>query len=170
MSNRVRPARFLVTFAVLSLVGLLVVRGSPAPMSALKEFIAELVSRTMTILGSPAATHGTVVTFGPHPWIQIVDECTGIYATVLLGAFILAFPCPWRRRVTALVIALTFVGIVNVIRISLLGIFVHRAPELAGFVHDYLWQVVWGTMLIGFAFEHARRGLRALDDEKAVTS
>jgi len=74
--------------------------------------------------------------------VSIEAGCNGVEATLVLAAAILAFPAPWRRKLTGLAIGILAVQGLNVIRvISLfyLGQWNYRVFEWA---HLYVWQAL----------------------------
>lgn len=150
--------RFLLLFAILSCGGFVALQ-SPrlTPLLwQLKLWTSSVVAAGVSALGTPAVADGSHVRFA-GTWLRIIDECTGVYAGVLLLAFVVAFPHPWRRRAVAIAFGLAAVTLLNLLRlITLAWLMVHR-PGAADFAHDYLWQAVWAGALVGFALLFTRR-------------
>lgn len=151
-------ARFIALFGLLTLAGFLLLETPwAAPvMWHLKVWTSQVVAALASALGTPAVADGSYVRFGAR-WIHVIDECTGVYAGVLLTAFLLAFPHAWRRRGLSLLLGLAVVATVNVLRLVALVLLMEHRPSIAGFAHDYLWQVIWAGVLVGFAVLVARR-------------
>jgi exosortase/archaeosortase family protein len=151
--NATQPiARFAAIFALSTVGGFLLLQTPQAVpvMWRLKTWTSEIVAAMVTVLGTPAIADGSYVRFADR-WIHVIDECTGIYAAILLGAFLVAFPHPWRRRLTGLVIGIAVVAALNLARLVALALLMVRRPSAADFVHDYLWQVIWAGVLVAFA-------------------
>ena len=155
--SKTRILFFFVAFTALCLGGLLLLQldFTGKPMWTVKTTIAKVVGATMSVCGVASTTEGSNIHFRGHT-IQIIDECTGVYATILLTSFIIAFPHRWSRKLKALLIALAFITVTNLLRLVALGLLMHGAPTIAKFAHDYLWQVIWGAALVFFAFVFAR--------------
>lgn len=117
---------------------------------------AALVAGAVSALGTPAIADGSHVRFA-GTWIQIIDECTGVYAIVLLVGFVLAFPHSWRRRACALAAGIGLVTALNLARLVVLALLMTHRPDAAEFAHDYLWQVVWAGVLVAFALAFTRK-------------
>jgi len=82
--------------------------------------------------------------------VQIENGCNGIEAALLFGSAVLAFPAPWRRRLTGLVGGFAAIQALNFVRVvSLFWIGAHR-PALFSSSHTVLWQsaVVLASVLL----------------------
>jgi exosortase/archaeosortase family protein len=81
--------------------------------------------------------------------LQIVPDCTPLMPTAALWIAIVAFPAPWRARLTGLGAGALLLWAYNLLRIlALIPVLAHR-PELFEFIHVYLWQTM--TLLVVFA-------------------
>lgn len=116
---------------------------------ALELFTAELVYGVLSLISSDAKLAGNGIVFlGSFP-VAIIDECTGIYEAVLLGAALLAFPTTWGKTALGFLLGLPLIYALNIARIVML-LFVGRyAPQLFEFSHIYFWQVTMIAMVAG---------------------
>jgi exosortase H (IPTLxxWG-CTERM-specific) len=80
----------------------------------------------------------TVNDFG----IAIMPGCNGVEACIILIAAILAFPAPWRAKLTGLVIGIVAVQAVNLVRIISLFYLGQWNIQWFEFAHLYLWQAL----------------------------
>ncbi len=74
--------------------------------------------------------------------VSIEAGCNGVEATIVLVAAILAFPAPWKRKLTGLtigVVAVQGLNIVRVISLFYLGQWNFKVFEWA---HLYVWQAL----------------------------
>lgn len=77
--------------------------------------------------------------------IEIVPDCTPLMPTLVFWAAVVAFPVPWRRRVSGLLLGGAAIWVFNLARVlALFGVLVWM-PRHFKFVHVYLWQT--GTLL-----------------------
>lgn len=159
--SRKRLTVFLLVFVGSTALGLLVLQAGAVagPLWRVKTAIARTVGTGVSAIGIPVRIEGSNIHL-PTNTLQIIDECTGVYAFILLASFILAYPQAWRRKGVALLAAVSFITVVNWLRLVALGVLLDAAPGAAKFAHDYLWQVVWGAALVAFAFGYARSGTR----------
>jgi len=150
---------FIIVFPSLATLGLLALRMPPVTAFhwKLKVGTASVVASVVSALGGAASTSGNTVHLDTRS-VEIIDECTGLHATILLLAFILAFPRSMRRKLAALGLAVVAVAALNVFRLVTLCFLLDRFPRAAGFLHDYLWQVVWAGALVAFALIFTRTG------------
>jgi exosortase/archaeosortase family protein len=92
----------------------------------------------LTLLGIAAAGQGTHI-LAPHLSVNIVDECTGLEATVLLVPAILVFPAPWRTKGLGLVLSLGVMAAVNFVRVVSLCYVGTYSATLLRLGHLYVW-------------------------------
>jgi exosortase H (IPTLxxWG-CTERM-specific) len=106
---------------------------------------AEVVYRVMSWFSSEVElTRGTTIFYGPFP-IEIIEECSGIYEALLLGAALLAFPTTWYKTVLGFAIGFPLIYAMNIARIAVLLVIGRYSPQYFDFLHLYLWQ---GTMIL----------------------
>ena len=142
-----RNPRFLVTvlaYAAL-VVGLSLVLLSQLVFDDLLEDVRVLVaSASSTVLrafGMPVSSHGQVIN-GPQASLMIVNECTGIDATILLVSAILVFPAGWRQRLLGTLLACGVMMLLNFVRVlSLIYIGNYHGAWLDT-SHLYVWPVI----------------------------
>lgn len=87
------------------------------------------------------------VVFGSFP-TRIIEECTGLYQAMLLGAALLAFPTTWRKTLVGFALGIPLIYALNVLRLAMLLVIGHHFRDSFEFVHVYLWQ---GTTIIMLA-------------------
>jgi exosortase H (IPTLxxWG-CTERM-specific) len=115
------------------------------PAFALTESVtAELVYRLLSLFSSEVELTGdTTIFFGPFP-VEIIEECSGIYEALLLGAALLAFPTTWYKTVLGFAIGFPLIYAMNIVRIAVLLVIGRYYPHSFEFLHLYFWQ---GTMI-----------------------
>jgi exosortase/archaeosortase family protein len=72
--------------------------------------------------------------------LAIVLDCAAIDAQALFAATVLAFPAPWRRKLTGLAAGLAVITAVNLVRIVILYFVGLRWPRYFDFLHEDLFQ------------------------------
>ena len=102
------------------------------------------VSAQLVTIFDPAVTASANVLLSGNNGFAVAIEagCNGVEATLVLAAAMLAFPAPWRRKLTGLAVGILAVQGLNVIRvISLfyLGQWNYRVFEWA---HLYVWKAL----------------------------
>jgi archaeosortase B (VPXXXP-CTERM-specific) len=116
---------------------------------ALEIFTAKLVYQLASLISSEAKLpQDGIVYLGRFP-VAIIDECTGIYEALLLGAALLAFPTSWGKTAVGFLLGFPLIYALNVLRIVML-LFVGRYfPYAFDFMHIYFWQVTMIAMVAG---------------------
>lgn len=114
---------------------------------AVEVFTAGLVYRVASVFSSEAALgEGSVVRLGQFP-VAVIDECTGVYEAVLLGAALLAFPTSWGRTAIGFLVGFPLIYAMNVARIVMLLFVGRHFPHVFEFMHVYFWQVTMIAMV-----------------------
>jgi archaeosortase B (VPXXXP-CTERM-specific) len=116
---------------------------------AVEIFTARLVYAIARLFSSEAELPQDGIVYLERFPIAVIDECTGIYEAVLLGAALLAFPTSWGKTAIGFLLGLPLIYALNVVRIVML-LFVGRYFPLAfDFMHIYFWQVTMIAMVAG---------------------
>tara|TARA_R110002096_G_scaffold170131_12_gene342303 strand:- start:29768 stop:30286 length:519 start_codon:yes stop_codon:yes gene_type:complete len=87
--------------------------------------------------GYDVYTVNRIIGIGEYSGIEVVDGCNGISAIGLFLGFILAFPGPWKNRLSFSVMGIGIIYIINVLRIITLTITKVEWPAFFDFTHDY---------------------------------
>ncbi len=95
--------------------------------------VAKAVVGVTSALGMNSDVIGTTIRI-KSARVDVALECTGIKATAIFCAGVLAFPCVWRAKALGIAMGLIGVGILNVGRITVLA-------WVAGYHHDSFDQV-----------------------------
>jgi exosortase H (IPTLxxWG-CTERM-specific) len=147
---RVPTYRFAVTFLAL-LVGI----GLSYPWLRLRYggALLRLQDATALLVYHLAALFSADVQLSPEaPTVifrsfptRIIEECTGLYQAMLLGAALLAFPTTWRKTLVGFALGIPLIYALNVVRLAMLLWIGHHFRDSFEFVHVYLWQ---GTTIV----------------------
>ncbi len=120
---RSRTIRFAIIFTVLvTLAGaseLFLLRSHRG--GDFQQLIADVVGGILLRANVPAVVSDTTVRIETAS-IEVALECTGIKATAIFCAGVLAFPCSWRARGIGIVTGLLGVGLLNIARIITLAL------------------------------------------------
>src|SRR5262245_10587949 len=120
-----------------------------AQFRAAELFTADLVYQVLRHLSSDAKLgDGGMVFLGNFP-VAIIDECTGVYEAVLLGAALLAFPTTWGKTAIGFLLGFPLIYAMNLARIVMLLYVGRDFPDLFEFMHIYFWQVTMIAMVSG---------------------
>jgi len=88
-------------------------------------------------LGFDVYTINRIVGIGENSGVEVVDGCNGISAIGLFLGFIIAFPGPWKSRLSFSILGIGIIYIVNIIRIVTLTVTKVKWPAFFDFTHDY---------------------------------
>ncbi len=106
---------------------------------AYQQFIARTVASVLSGMGLPARVDDTSVRVQASS-VQVAIECTGIQATAIFCAGVLAFPCTWRSRGLGLLLGLFGIALLNLLRITLLAYIRGTQADMFDPVHTLLMQ------------------------------
>lgn len=140
-----RP-RFVITVAAYALLvlGLSVVLLSDMVFDdLLKELriaVSQSASAVLSLVGIPVVSRGEIIS-GPGTSLIIVNECTGIDATILLVSAILVFPATALQKLMGSALAIGVMMVLNFVRVLTLvylGNYHHAWLDVG---HLYVWPV-----------------------------
>lgn len=117
-------------------------------LGPLNRATALLSAKTLTWFGYAPLLNGDLITLSGFA-VRIVSECTSLYATLLLAAFILAWPATWCQRLAGIVAGGVVIEVVNLLRIALVTVIGTRDPVRFEIIHVYLGQVVMLLLVVG---------------------
>ncbi len=138
---RGRVIRFLIVFGVLS-------AGSSLLETAMMKkqfgegyqvFLAGTVAGVTRSFGLEVERQGRVLLTGGPP-MYVTVECSGVLATGLFCAGVLAFPCGWGRRLVGVGVGVIGVGLLNLARLIVLTVIARVRPGMFNITHDVLMQ------------------------------
>ena len=156
MASRAKPdpdalplqqrSRFLITVLAYGalVVGLSVLLLSDMVFDDLLEEVRVLVawttSNTMALFGMDVRSHGEIIT-GPGASLMIVNECTGVDATILLVSAVLVFPAGWRQKLLGAGLACGVMMLLNFVRVLTLIYIGNYHGSWLEIGHLYVWPV-----------------------------
>jgi exosortase H (IPTLxxWG-CTERM-specific) len=149
-----KPAKFLIRFAVILAVLYLPLTLEPVDKSVIVPFsrvIAVASGAMLNALGQHVSVSGVILTAGSNA-VSIQNGCNGVEAVVFLIAAILAFPATWRQRIIGLVAAVALIQILNLIRVVTLFLINRYKPDLFELFHLAIWQTVIGGAAIALFY------------------
>lgn len=115
-------------------------------LGGLREVVAGAAVRVLGALGMAVQARGTVI-HGPGTPLIIVNECTGIDATILLASAILVFPAGLRQKAIGLAAAIGVMMVLNFVRILTLIWLGSRSAAWLEIGHLYVWPPI--VILVG---------------------
>ncbi len=147
-----RPGRFarlrflwtaLAYLAVVSVLSLLLLTDYVFPdlLAGFREVVASLAAAAYGAFGLPITAVGSIIR-GPGASLRIVDECTGVDATILVVAAVLVFPCRLLPKLLGTLLAIVVMMLVNFTRILSLIYIGSYHPGWLEAAHLYVWPVV----------------------------
>jgi exosortase/archaeosortase family protein len=99
--------------------------------------------------------------------LNIAQGCDGLQALAIFLAGIVAFPVPWRRKVSGLVIGALFLLVLNIARIISLCFAMAFKPEFFETLHMAIWQPVFILLALLCWFIWVTRAMRGGKSESA---
>jgi len=81
--------------------------------------------------------------------VRVVEGCNAISVMILFVAFVVAFGSTFRKTTLFIVAGLVLIHILNVLRIALLTVGIHRYPQYQRLMHDIFFPlVIYGTVFL----------------------
>ena len=144
-----RPGmRFAIVFSLVTLVFYLLLNTAPQFFfDAVNLWNARAVGFLLTLAGLSPLVKGDLISYGGFT-AKVVGECSAVFISVLPLAFFLSYPSGFRTRMAGIFIGLPFLFFANIFRIVLVFLVGWKAPDLFGWVHLYIGQVVMILLVI----------------------
>ena len=135
-------------FALLCTLFLLTAVWLEPHLGPLNRANAYIAGQILASAGFPALVTGDLISVGNFP-VQIVTECTSLYAFLLLASFMFASQAPWHEKIVGIIVGGAFLSAVNLLRIAGVTIVGVSRPVLFELVHVYLGQVLMVVLVVG---------------------
>lgn len=115
-------------------------------MGPVQRSIAQIAAAGANRLGAEAKVSGTVIRLD-RAALEINHECTGIFVLLVYAMFVLAYPAPWRQRLSGITSGAVLLTAVNIIRLIALTWIASKKPDLFAYFHEYFFQGVFVALL-----------------------
>ncbi len=103
--------------------------------------VAKASGAVLGVLGQDVQMYGTIIR-SPRFAVNIRNGCNGVEAMLIFLAAVLAFPAPWRSRLTGLALGIVAIQLVNLVRVVALFLTGAYFPRFFDTSHTVVWQTV----------------------------
>ena len=111
-------------------------------MICLREFTASVLGFIFSAAGAKVVVNGALVSIDGFG-LEIIDECTAVFASIVYCACILVYPTTLRKKGIGVALGLPALYAINIFRLVILVQVGLSQPALFEFVHVYLWQATF---------------------------
>jgi archaeosortase B (VPXXXP-CTERM-specific) len=108
-------------------------------IARLRELTASLLAIIFSVAGADVVVNGALVSINGFG-LEIIDECTAVFSSIVYTACILAYPTTIRKKGIGVVLGIPALFVINILRLVILAQVGQTRPALFEFVHVYLWQ------------------------------
>ena len=136
--------QFLAVFLVLLLGSFTVIAFKPVNDHVIEPFtgaVAKVSGFVLAAIGQGTEMSGTIIRNSRFA-VNIRNGCNGVETMLIYGAAVLAFPAPWRSRLTGFVFGMVAIQIVNLVRVVALFLTGVYLPSLFDSSHTVIWQTI----------------------------
>jgi len=136
--------RFLVLFVLILAASFTLIAWNPVNDHVIEPFtgaIAKASGATLKLLGQGTVMQGTVIRNSRFA-VNIKNGCNGVEAMLIYFAAVLAFPAPWKSRLTGVVLGFVAIQLVNLVRVVALFLTGVYFPKLFDSSHTVVWQTI----------------------------
>ena len=114
----------------------------------LENITASILGFLLRIFGMDVVVSGNIITIVGHSPLEIIDECTAIFGSIIYISCVLAYPADIQKKVIGIVLGIPCLYAINMVRLVILAFVVVLKPEIFEFVHTYLWQTIFIVFVI----------------------
>jgi archaeosortase B (VPXXXP-CTERM-specific) len=108
-------------------------------MVRLRELTANVLGIILSAAGADVMVNGALVSINGFG-LEIIDECTAVFSSIVYCACILAYPTTLRKKGIGVALGIPALYAINILRLVILAQVGQTRPALFEFVHVYLWQ------------------------------
>ncbi|MBN1455774.1 MAG: exosortase H [Methanomicrobia archaeon] len=108
-------------------------------LARVNEGTASILGGVFALGGAQVAVDGPIVTISGFS-MEIIDECTAIFSSIVYAACILAYPASLKNKGVGLALGVPALYAINIFRLVVITLVGLSAPQFFDFVHVYLWQ------------------------------
>lgn len=112
------------------------------PLAALNVFTAKSVQIAAGLLGLASTSSSYYLTVKGFS-IEVITECTGLFAAFVFLACILAYPTKFGKKCIGIFAGIMVIYLLNILRMLCLIFVGIWAPEHFDLAHTYLWEGVF---------------------------
>jgi exosortase H (IPTLxxWG-CTERM-specific) len=138
--------RFLIAFVVLLALSFgfeLTPWGQAWLVTPWTDAVARISGSLMRLFDPSVTASGNVIgSRGSAFAVSIEAGCNGVEATLVLIAAMLAFPAPWRHRMTGIIAGVAAVQVLNILRVVSLFYLGQWNYDMFEWAHLYVWQAL----------------------------
>ena len=144
LNNNREAFHFLILFLLFSLVFFSIYFLFQKSLEFMLFGTATITGFFSNIIDMTVVVDGTILSLGTIDF-EIIHECTGIFAIMIISSSILAYPTQYKQKIIGIIFIIPLILSLNIIRLLIL-IYVGKFHiNLFEIVHSYLWQ---GTFII----------------------
>jgi len=114
----------------------------------LENITASILGLLLRIFGMDILVDGNTVDIVGHIRLQIIDECTAMFGSIVYISCVLAYPTDIQKKAIGIVLGIPCLYIINMVRLVILAFVGVLIPGLFEFVHTYLWQTIFIVFVI----------------------
>lgn len=114
------------------------------PFFLLQQEIVREVGLIFELFNIPFGLHrGNIFEFGNGQNMEIVWSCTGPKQAFIFSCIMMTSRGPWKHKYWYIPAGWLLIHIINVIRISLVGIVINHNPAAFSVMHDYFFKYIF---------------------------
>ena len=138
--------RFVLVFLVLLFVLFVAELTGPVERHVIVPFttvLANVSAWVIHLFDGSTVSHGKLIQNASGTFIVSIERgCNGIEAVIILVSAILAFPAPWKHKLSGLLFGFLAIQLLNVVRIVSLFYLGLWSEVWFKWFHEYLWQAL----------------------------
>jgi len=148
ISDNKTACRFLLLFGLFSLCFFTFFFVIQSNLDFLLFWTADATGYISNLIGLHVLINGTVLSLGTMD-LEIIPECTGIFAIMIIAASILAYPTEIKKKAIGILFVVPLILFLNVARLLFLVYIGKYHVDLFDFAHSFFWQ---GSFIIFIIF------------------
>ncbi len=138
---------FLLKFCIITILFFAVFYVTIGYFEGLLIGTAWLAGTLANLFGMSVTINGSLINIGSMN-LEIIPECTGIFALFVTIACILSYPADIKKKVVGILLIIPFIFLLNLFRLLILILVGKYYIDIFEYVHSYLWQATFLIFII----------------------
>lgn len=132
-------------------------------VSGLKSVTASIAGTLLSFAGYAVTVEGRFIKMEGFS-MEIIDECTAIFSSIVYSACVFAYPTNLRNKSMGVLGGVPLLYAVDIFRLFVLGIVGVNSPDMFEFVHVYFWQATFIVFVLAVFIVWLRVISREIED------
>lgn len=113
--------------------------------------VVAVTSKILNVMKIPCTVQGSIIKL-PAISLDVKFGCNGLEAVMIYSVAVIAFPAPWRKKLTGIAAGFVVIQVINIIRIATLAYSGVHFKSFFEYIHIYVAQGIMIAVSLAIFF------------------